>query len=195
MYPKSSRDGSGFRWQNADKTDSLSHMSINHLSAVVAVSRNGAIGRANSLPWKLRGDLQRFKQLTMGHTLVMGRKTFESIGRPLPGRQTIVLSRRNETRIEGVCVVGSLEAAMAYVPSDSLAFVVGGAEVYRAAMPMVKNLYVTLVLADIQGDAFLEPWDESQFGCVESSFMPADEHNEWPSEFRHLVRIENNSPK
>jgi dihydrofolate reductase len=188
MYPKFSLDGSGPGWQSADKIDTLKAMCIHQLSAVVAVARNGTIGRANTLPWKLRSDLQRFKQLTMGHTLVMGRKTYESIGRPLPGRQTIVLSRRQETHFDGVCVVPSIEAAMAIVPGDSLAFVVGGAEIYRLAMPMIKDLYVTLVLADIQGDAYLDPWDESEFQCVESAFVPADAFNEWPSEFRHLVR-------
>ena len=195
MYPKFSLDGSGLGWQSTDKFDTLKAMSIHQLSAVVAVARNGAIGLANTLPWKLRSDLQRFKRLTMGHTLVMGRKTYESIGRPLPGRQTIVLSRRQETHFDGVCVVASIEAAMAIVPRDSLAFVVGGAEIYRLAMPMIKDLYVTLVLANIQGDAFLEPWDESEFHCVESAFVPADEFNEWPSEFRHLVRRQNSSPK
>ena len=84
-------------------------MSINQLSALVAVARNGTIGRGNALPWKLRNDLQRFKRLTLGHTLLMGRKTFESIGRPLPGRQTIVLSRKKNTTIEGAIVVNSIE--------------------------------------------------------------------------------------
>ncbi len=188
MYLKIRLDGSGLRWQSYHKSDTLKVMRINQLSAVVAVARNGVIGRANTLPWKLRSDLQRFKQLTMGHTLVMGRKTYESIGRPLPGRQTIVLSRKAETRIDGVRVVGSIAAAMAFVPSDSRAFIVGGAEVYRVAMPMIQDIYLTLVLADINGDAFLDPWDESEFRCVESSFIPSDEFNEWPSEFRHLVR-------
>ena len=163
-------------------------MSTHQLSAVVAVARNGTIGRGNALPWKLRSDLQRFKRLTMGHSLVMGRKTFESIGRPLPGRQTIVLTRQKDKNFEGVQIAISLEKAIALVPNDSIAFIVGGAEIYRVAMPLVTNLYLTRVLADIDGDTIFGPLDESEFDCMERSFIPADAFNEWPSEFQHLVR-------
>ncbi len=85
-------------------------------------------------------------------------------------------------------VVTSIEAAMQLVPSDFKAFVVGGAEVYRLAMPLIENLYLTRVLADVDGDAFLSDWDESEFECVEHLYTPADAFNEWPSEFFHLVR-------
>ncbi len=163
-------------------------MRINPLNAVVAVARNGVIGRGNALPWKLRSDLQRFKRLTMGHTLLMGRKTFESIGRPLPGRKTIVLSKNKDTVIEGAIVVPSIDAALELLPIGSLAFVVGGAEIYRSAMPLVDNLYLTRVLADIDGDAFFRDWPESEFECVEHLYTPANAFNDWPSEFFHLVR-------
>ncbi len=163
-------------------------MSINQLSAVVAVAKNGTIGRGNTLPWRLRSDLQRFKRLTMGHSIIMGRKTFESIGKPLPGRQTIVLTRQNDTTIEGVEIANSIADAVALVPNDSTPFVVGGADIYRVAMPMVTNLYLTRVLADIDGDSYFGPWDESDFECLERSFVPADAFNEWPSEFLHFVR-------
>ena len=188
MYPKMALNGSGLRWQSCCKTHSLKEMSINQLSAVVAVAKNGTIGRGNTLPWRLRSDLQRFKRLTMGHSLVMGRKTFESIGKSLPGRQTIVLTRQKDTTIEGVQTANSLEDAIALVPNDSIPFVVGGAEVYRVAMPMIRNLYLTRVLADIEGDAYFGAWDESDFDCIERSIVPADAFNEWPSEFLHLVR-------
>ena len=85
-------------------------------------------------------------------------------------------------------VVTSIEAAMQLVPSDFKAFVVGGAEIYRLAMPLIENLYLTRVLADVDGDAFLADWDESEFECVEHLYTPADAFNEWPSEFFHLVR-------
>ena len=163
-------------------------MKTNQLSAVVAVAINGTIGRGNTLPWKLRGDLQRFKRLTMGHSLVMGRKTYESIGRPLPGRKTIVLTRQKDKSFEGVQIATSFEEAIALVPNDSIAFIVGGAEIYRVAMPLVTNLYLTRVMADIDGDAIFGPWDESEFDCVERYFIPADNFNEWPSEFQHFVR-------
>ena len=166
-------------------------MSTNQISAVVAVARNGTIGRGNTLPWRLRSDLQRFKRLTTGHSLVMGRKTYESIGRPLPGRQTIVLTRQEDKIFEGVRIARSLDEAIALVANDSIAFIVGGAEIYGVAMPLVTNLYLTRVLAEIDGDAIFGPWDESEFECIERSFIPADDFNEWPSEFQHLVRKRN----
>ena len=164
-------------------------MSINQLSAVVAVSQNGVIGRNNALPWRLRSDLQRFKRLTMGHALIMGRKTFESIGKPLPGRQTLVLTRQKEQDLPGVCVVHSLDAAIANIPAGKIGFVVGGAEIYRLAMPMVTDIYVTTVLASVDGDAILEPLDEAKFRCIERVYVPEDEFNDWPSEFKHWTRL------
>lgn len=166
---------------------SLLKMSINQFSAVVAVARNGTIGRSNTLPWKLRSDLQRFKRLTMGHSLVMGRKTFESIGKPLPGRQTIVLSRK-ESSIPGVRIAKSLEQAATMISPETIGFIVGGAEIYRVAIPLIQNFYVTQIMADIAGDAFLDNWNEAEFNCLESTYVPADAFNDWPSEFRHLVR-------
>lgn len=163
-------------------------MNSQHLSAIAAVARNGIIGRGNALPWKLRSDLQRFKRLTMGHTLVMGRKTFDSIGKPLPGRQTIVLSRQQEKKIEGIQVVSSLEEAMALRRDPCKVFIVGGAEIYRLAMPIVQSFYLTRVLADIDGDAFFCKFDEAEFNCIERSFVPADRVNNWPTEFLHLER-------
>ena len=164
------------------------NLNTRQLSAVVAVARNGTIGRGNTLPWKLQSDLQRFKRLTMGHTLVMGRKTYESIGRPLPGRQTIVLTRQKDKIFDGVQIATSLDEAIAFVPNDSIAFIVGGAEIYRVAMPLVTNLYLTRILADIVGDAIFVDWDESEFDCMERTLIPSDAFNEWPSEFQHFVR-------
>lgn len=170
-------------------------MSTYQLNAVVAVAQNGVIGRGNSLPWKLRSDLQRFKRITMGHALIMGRKTYESIGRPLPGRQTVVLSRSQETHFEGVEVATTLDEALGMVQKDRQAFVVGGAEIYRLAMPRIQHLYLTRILADVDGDAFMDSIVETEFSCVERSFLQKDEHNEWPTEFLHLVRIEAQNPQ
>lgn len=163
-------------------------MSTQTLSALVAVAKNGTIGLANQLPWKLRSDLQRFKRLTMGNTLIMGRKTFESIGKPLPGRQTIVLSRQQGRRIEGVQLAASLDEALKMMNAGCIGFVVGGAEIYRLAMPRIQSLYLTKVLANIAGDAFFCSWNEDAFECVERSFQPADDYNDWPTEFLHLRR-------
>lgn len=122
------------------------------LSCIVAVSDNGVIGRDNALPWHLPADLKRFKNLTMGHTIVMGRKTFESIGRPLPGRTSIVLSRRGYDPPEGVLVAGSLDEALDMCGEDTEVFVIGGASVFREALPRCDRIYLTRVHADIEGD-------------------------------------------
>lgn len=163
-------------------------MIIQHLSAIVAVARNGTIGLANTLPWKLRSDLQRFKRLTMGHSLIMGRKTFESIGKPLPGRQTIVLTRQKGSEMEGVQLATSLDEAVFLLKAGCTGFIVGGAEIYRLAMPRIQSIHLTRVLADIAGDTFLDRWDESEFDCVECAFVPADDFNDWPTEYLHLER-------
>ena len=163
-------------------------MTTQPLSAIVALAMNGTIGRGNELPWKLRSDLQRFRRLTMGHTLIMGRKTFDSIGKPLPGRKTIVLSRQKETKIEGVQVVASLEEAIERLDHEAQGYIVGGAEVYRLAMPLIKTLYLTRVLAEIAGDAYFCNWDDTEFDCIERSYTSADGFNDWPTEFLHLER-------
>ena len=163
-------------------------MSEKNLCAVVAVARNGTIGRNNTLPWKLRSDLQRFKKLTMGHSLIMGRKTFESIGKALPGRQTIVLSQSGQFQWEGVDVASSAELAIAMVPDTKRGFVVGGAQIYKLFLPKIEHMYVTEVLADIEGDAWLEPWDTTLFEVIEQSYVPADEFNDWPTCFKHYQR-------
>jgi dihydrofolate reductase len=158
------------------------------LSAVIAVAKNRTIGRNNTLPWRLRSDLQRFKRLTLGHALIMGRKTFESIGKPLPGRHTIVVSRQHDLQIAGVQIAHSVDDAIKFVPEGLRAFVVGGAEIYRLVLPRITHLYLTQVLADIEGDAWLDEWDSTQFECVEQSYTPSDASNDWPTLFQHLIR-------
>ncbi|MFM7738727.1 MAG: dihydrofolate reductase, partial [Planctomycetota bacterium] len=115
------------------------------LSLIVAASDNDVIGREGQLPWRLSADLRRFKRLTMGHHLIMGRKTFESIGRPLPGRTTIVLSRQRDYAPAGVVVAHSPEEVLKLVAADSEPFVVGGAEIYRLLLPWVGKIYLTRV--------------------------------------------------
>lgn len=157
---------------------------------LVAVSRNGVIGNEQALPWHLRSDLQRFKRTTMGHTLVMGRKTFESIGRPLPGRRTIVLSRSG-FQSNDVVVVDSWEAALQHTPENQIPFVVGGAEIYRLAIPYVQEILLTRVLVSVQGDAFWPGFDVERFRCVELETLPADARNDWPTQFERWVREPN----
>lgn len=134
------------------------------VTIVVAVARNGVIGAEGDLPWRLPEDLARFKRMTMGETLVMGRKTFESIGRPLPGRNTIVLTRRPDWAEEGVEVAGSLEHALAMAAERGQdLFVAGGAEVYRAALGVADRLELTEVDAEPDGDTFFPPVDWSRW--------------------------------
>ena len=132
-------------------------------TAIAAMSLNRVIGRGREIPWHLPEDFKFFKQTTMGHVLVMGRRTFESIGRPLPGRETIVLSRSGFAH-PGVRCVGSLDALPLPTPERKV-FICGGAEIYRQALPLCSDLYLTLVKREVEGDAFFPPF-EDQFERV-----------------------------
>lgn len=139
------------------------------LSIIVAAAENGVIGRNNALPWHLSEDLQHFKRLTLGKPILMGRKTFESIGRPLPGRTNIVISTNPDYQPDGVRVVGSLPDALALAESIALIdgaeelMVIGGAQIYAEALPRAQRLYLTRVHAEVEGDAFLPAIDWSQW--------------------------------
>ena len=122
------------------------------VSIIVAVGANGVIGTDGQLPWRLPEDLKRFRALTMGHAMVMGRKTFDSIGRPLPGRRSIVVSRQSALHIEGATVTPSLDAAIAAAGDDPEIFVIGGSEIYAASLPLADRLLVTEVDASPAGD-------------------------------------------
>lgn len=161
------------------------------LSLLVAVAKNGVIGRAGDLPWRLSADLRRFKRLTMGHTLVMGRKTWESIGRPLPGRKLVVVSRQTNYQAEGVQVVSSLEEALevAQRAGDQEPFVVGGAEIYRQALPQTTRLYMTHVLAKVAGDTFFPKYLSTDWQTLETESHPADGKNDHPYCFEILERV------
>ena len=125
------------------------------VTIIVAVADNGVIGSQGKIPWHLREDLQRFKRLTMGHPIVMGRKTWESIGRPLPGRESIVVTRQDGYRAEGAKVAGSLRDALDLAGRD--AFVIGGGELYREALPLADRVELTRVHAAPEGDATFPP--------------------------------------
>ena len=120
---------------------------------IAALAANRVIGRGNQLPWRIPGDLPRFKALTLGQTLVMGRKTFESIGRPLPGRQTVVITRNRHFTASGVRIAHDLPAALAQVTTAET-FVAGGGEIYAQALPMAEALQLTEIDADFEGDAY-----------------------------------------
>jgi dihydrofolate reductase len=149
------------------------------LFIVVAVSRNGVIGAKNGLPWRIPGDLARFKAITMGKSMIMGRKTFDSIGRALPGRRTIVVTRNAGFSARGVEVAPSIEAALDLVASEAEVAVVGGAEIFRALLPRVERIYLTRVDADVAGDARFPDLDAAAWRVVEEGPLergPKDEH-------------------
>ncbi len=133
------------------------------ISVIVAVARNGVIGGGNSLLWHISEDLKRFKSITTGHPVIMGRRTFESIGRPLPGRRNIVVSRQPGYAPEGVTRVGSLEEAFALFPPEEEVFVTGGGQIYRQAMPLADRLYLTEVEHDYEGDTVFPEWDRGEW--------------------------------
>ncbi|EKD41996.1 MAG: hypothetical protein ACD_73C00399G0001 [uncultured bacterium] len=124
------------------------------LSLIVAMSRNNIIGLDNALPWRLPEDLKHFKKTTMGHTIVMGRKTFDSIKKPLPGRKNIVLTRDLDFKAEGVEVIHDFKAWIKLQPEEDEIFVVGGAAVYELTWPYIKQIYLTLIDRDYKGDTF-----------------------------------------
>lgn len=132
------------------------------LTLIVATDRRRGIGLANALPWKLPEDLAFFKRTTTGHPIIMGRKTFDSIGRPLPNRRNIVITRTPGWRHDGVDAVGSLDAALA-LAGDAAAFVIGGAQIYAAALPQATRLLVTEIDKDFQCDTFFPPIDARQW--------------------------------
>lgn len=152
---------------------------------VVAIAENGVIGRGDDLPWKLSSDLKRFKAMTMGHCLLMGRKTYESIGRPLPGRQTIVLSRSGfEPGDDRVRVVRELSDVEQYVEREREVMVVGGAQIYAAAMDWCDKLWLTRVDAAVEGDTFFPELHWSGWRKDSEETVPAGEKDEWPTRFQ-----------
>ena len=129
------------------------------LSLIVAMAKNCTIGVNNTLPWRCPEDLKHFKTLTMGHHMIMGRKTFDSIGKPLPGRTTVVVTRNAGLEIEGCVIAHSLKEAIAACAGDEEIFIVGGADLYRQAVSLVDTLYITEIQQDVAGDAHFPEFD------------------------------------
>lgn len=140
---------------------------MTQLSIIVAVAHDGVIGVNNTLPWHLPEDLKRFKALTMGHHIIMGRKTYDSLGRLLPGRTTVIVTRNENYKVEGALVANSLEAAIALCENDDEVFLIGGAELYQAGLQLAHKLYITEIELDVAGDAFFPKlvsteWQETE---------------------------------
>ena len=158
------------------------------LSMIAAMSDNRVIGVSNSLPWNIPEDLRHFREITSGHPVIMGRKTFESIGRPLPKRRNIVISRQSSYRADGIETVTSLESALALKFDTEEVFIIGGAEIYRQALPFCQKIYLTVVHQKFEGDAFF-PETSSEFETFsEESHLEAL----LPFSFKVLVRINRN---
>ena len=164
------------------------------VSLIWAMSRNRVIGRNNRLPWKLPRDSAFFRTITMGKPVIMGRRTFESVGRPLPGRTNIVLTRSGFAH-DSARIVPDLDAALEMAESQCLidgieeCFVVGGANIYALALPHADRLYETLIDADIEGDTYFPPYDASEFTQVAKEDFDADEEHAFPFSIRVLDRL------
>lgn len=158
------------------------------LAMIVAASENDVIGNNDDLPWKLSADLKNFKKLTMGHHIIMGRKTFDSIGCLLPGRTTVIITRQADYQFEGAKVAHSLESAIEMCDNDELPFVTGGAEIYRIALPYVTRLHVTRVHTTIDGDTRLPEIDWERWKRIDSQHHGKDEKNEFDITFETYVR-------
>ncbi|CAM4169615.1 dihydrofolate reductase [Bordetella muralis] len=144
------------------------------LTLVVAYSDNRVIGRDNALPWKLPGDLAHFKRTTLGSPIIMGRKTWESLGRPLPGRTNVVVSRNTEYAAPGAVVVPTLQAAVQACGDVADAYVIGGAQIYEQALPLAQRLIATEVHAVVEGDAFFPALPAEQWREISREPQPAE---------------------
>lgn len=161
------------------------------VALLAAVAANGVIGRDNALPWRLPPDLRRFKELTLGHALVMGRRTYESIGRPLPGRTTVVLTRSRDFAPPGVTVArslpGALQAAAAAAPGE--VFVVGGEDVFRQALPLAGRLYLTRIEAEVLGDTRFPAFDPAGWRLASEERHDASGEAAFPFRFQVWERV------
>ncbi|MBI2537015.1 MAG: dihydrofolate reductase [Gemmatimonadetes bacterium] len=165
------------------------------LSLIAAMAQNRVIGRNHALPWHLPADLQRFKSLTMGHTVLLGRKTFDTIGKPLPGRRWIVLTRDRGWRHAGVDVAHDLDEALPSVARDVEVFVAGGAEVYAQALPRADRIYLTVIHAEIEGDARFPALDLSEWRLVDDERHQADARHAFSYSFRRYERVKRETGK
>ena len=136
------------------------------ITIIVAASENSVIGYKNALPWHISEDLKNFKKITINHSVIMGRKTFESIGKPLKDRRNIVISRDKTLKIEGVEVVNSLDDAVCRTKDENEIFIIGGEQIYKMAMPISTNMHITKVHNNIKGDAFFPAFDENEWNIL-----------------------------
>jgi len=162
------------------------------ISIIVAIDDNGLIGKKDGLPWRLPADLRHFKLLTTGHTVIMGRKTFESIGKPLPNRLNVVVSRTENLQIPGCTVVRLPEEALHIAPDNQEIFVMGGAEIYSQFLPLANTIYLTRVYNRFEGDIYFPPIDFSEWQEMERQDFEPDDKNHYKYSFIVLKKITRN---
>jgi dihydrofolate reductase len=158
------------------------------LSLVVAMARNRVIGRDDALPWRLPADLAHFKKVTMGHPVVMGRRTYESIGKPLPGRLNLVVSRNRDYRAPGCTVVPSLDAAWRAAGDAQEVCVIGGTSLFREALPVADVIHLTQVEAEVAGDTYFPEFDRGEWTETEIARHEVDERHAYPLRILRLDR-------
>lgn len=158
------------------------------VSLIAAVARNGVIGRDNRLPWRLPADLQHFKRLTMGKPVIMGRRTWQSLGRPLPGRRNIIVTRDPALRAEGGVVTHSLAEAMEAASGSDEVMIIGGAGLFAEILPRADRLYLTEVQAEVDGDVYFPKFDTAEWAETDRQAHRADEKNEFDYDFVVLER-------
>jgi len=160
------------------------------ISIIVAMDEDRGIGFENQIPWHLPADLARFKKLTMGHHLLVGRKTYESIGSVLPGRQMIILTRNPEYTAQNCITAETLDSALKLAENrgEKEVFIIGGAEIYREALPLGDHLYLTVVRTRAKADAYFPQFEELDWSQICSQEIPADDKNSLATTFKHLVR-------
>ena len=146
---------------------------------IAAAAENNALGKENDLVWHLPDDFKRFKKLTTGHHIIMGRKTFESFPQPLPNRTHIIITRNKDYKAEGAVVVHSLERAIEIAKGDSQPFIIGGGEIYKLALPYSDNIELTRVHSDFKADTFFPEIDEKEWKLVNEEFHPTDENHKY----------------
>lgn len=159
------------------------------VSVIVAASANNVIGASGGLPWRLSEDLRRFKEITMGKPMIMGRLTFESIGRALPGRRSIVLTSDSDYQAEGCDVVTTPDAAFELAGDADEVMIIGGGNVYEQMLPMTDRIYLTRVHADIDGDTFFPEINEDEWRIVSSEPLPPNDERPFAISFQLLERI------
>lgn len=159
------------------------------ISLIVAMDKGGLIGRDNALPWRLSADLKHFRKTTMGKPIIMGRRTHESIGRPLPGRQNIVITTDASYRAEGCDVVNTPADALLKADAAEEVMVMGGASLYREFLPMAQRLYITRVAAELSGDTWFPEWSPEAWHCRDRQKFDADENNDYDYCFEIFERV------